>query len=126
MKRQLLASPSLGRNEGADTCKTLPKESLLALAGAAILLLGCQQDPVGKAPGGLEPSASSQQSGITMTPASAIPVLALQSGGCGARAATLMAMVPAGAAPTAGRGARTSEPPARRLEKIPIVGYTRR
>ena len=34
---------------------------LLALAGAA-MLLGCTQDPVGKAPGGLEPSASSQQS----------------------------------------------------------------
>jgi hypothetical protein len=34
---------------------------LLALAGAA-MLLGCQIDPVGKAPGGLEPSASSQQS----------------------------------------------------------------
>jgi hypothetical protein len=62
MKRQRLASPSLGRNEGADTCKT-PKKSILLLAGAAILLLGCQEDPVGKAPGGLEPSASSQQSG---------------------------------------------------------------
>jgi hypothetical protein len=34
---------------------------LLAVAGAAVLL-GCTQDPVGKAPGGLEPSASSQQS----------------------------------------------------------------
>jgi hypothetical protein len=34
---------------------------LLALAGAAVLL-GCTQDPVGKAPGGLEPSASSQRS----------------------------------------------------------------
>jgi hypothetical protein len=26
------------------------------------VLLGCTQDPVGKAPGGLEPSASSQRS----------------------------------------------------------------
>jgi hypothetical protein len=34
---------------------------LLALTGAAVLL-GCQIDPVGKAPGGLEPSPSSQQS----------------------------------------------------------------
>lgn len=34
---------------------------LLALAGAAALLLGCTQDPVGTAPGGLEPSASSQR-----------------------------------------------------------------
>ena len=34
---------------------------LLALTGAA-MLLGCTQDPVGKAPGGLEPSASSQRS----------------------------------------------------------------
>jgi hypothetical protein len=34
---------------------------LLALAGAA-MLLGCQIDPVGKAPGGLEPSPSSQRS----------------------------------------------------------------
>jgi hypothetical protein len=33
---------------------------LLALAGA--MLLGCTQDPVGTAPGGLEPSASSQRS----------------------------------------------------------------
>jgi hypothetical protein len=62
MKRQRLASPLLGRNEGADTCKS-PKNSILLLAGAAILLFGCQEDPVGKAPGGLEPSASSQQSG---------------------------------------------------------------
>jgi hypothetical protein len=36
--------------------------SLLALTGAAVVLLGCTQDPVGKAPGGLEPSPSSQQS----------------------------------------------------------------
>ena len=35
---------------------------LLALDGSRRLLLGCTQDPVGKAPGGLEPSASSQQS----------------------------------------------------------------
>ena len=34
---------------------------LLAFAGAA-MLLGCTQDPVGMAPGGLEPSASSQRS----------------------------------------------------------------
>jgi hypothetical protein len=33
-----------------------------ALAGAA-MLFGCTQDPAGKAPGGLEPSPSSQQSG---------------------------------------------------------------
>ena len=35
--------------------------ALLAFAGAA-MLLGCTQDPVGMAPGGLEPSASSQRS----------------------------------------------------------------
>jgi len=35
---------------------------LLALTGAVIMLLGCTQDPVGTAPGGLEPSASSQRS----------------------------------------------------------------
>lgn len=34
----------------------------LAWTGAAIMLLGCTQDPVGTAPGGLEPSPSSQQS----------------------------------------------------------------
>ena len=34
---------------------------LLAWTGAALMLLGCTQDPVGKAPGGLEPSPSSQQ-----------------------------------------------------------------
>jgi hypothetical protein len=34
---------------------------LLVLTGAA-MLLGCQIDPPGKAPGGLEPSPSSQQS----------------------------------------------------------------
>ena len=37
-------------------------KSLLPLAGAALLLVGCSNDPVGTAPGGLEPSASSQQS----------------------------------------------------------------
>jgi hypothetical protein len=36
--------------------------SLLPLAGAALVLIGCQQDPPGMAPGGLEPSASSQRS----------------------------------------------------------------
>jgi hypothetical protein len=36
---------------------------VLALTGAAIMVLGCTQDPGGTAPGGLEPSASSQQSG---------------------------------------------------------------
>jgi len=36
---------------------------LLAWTGVALMLLGCTQDPVGKAPGGLEPSPSSQQSG---------------------------------------------------------------
>jgi hypothetical protein len=35
---------------------------LLASTGVAIMLLACTQDPVGKAPGGLEPSPSSQQS----------------------------------------------------------------
>jgi hypothetical protein len=38
------------------------RKSLLPLAGAALMLLGCSIDPVGKAPGGLEPSPSSQQS----------------------------------------------------------------
>jgi hypothetical protein len=53
---------SLGRNEVGDPAPTLRRTSVLALAGAAVVLLGCQQDPVGTAPGGLEPSASSQQS----------------------------------------------------------------
>ena len=35
---------------------------LLAWTAVAVLLLGCTQDPVGRAPGGLEPSSSSQQS----------------------------------------------------------------
>jgi hypothetical protein len=56
MDRQVVAFP-------AYPCKTPPKKSLLALMGAAMLLLGCQTDPGGTAPGGLEPSASSQQSG---------------------------------------------------------------
>jgi len=34
---------------------------LLAWTGVALMLLGCTQDPVGEAPGGLEPSPSSQQ-----------------------------------------------------------------
>jgi hypothetical protein len=38
------------------------RKSLLPLAGAALMLVGCSNDPVGTAPGGLEPSASSQQS----------------------------------------------------------------
>ena len=53
---------SLGRNEVDHSAPTLRRMSVLALAGAAVVLLGCQQDPVGTAPGGLEPSASSQQS----------------------------------------------------------------
>jgi hypothetical protein len=36
--------------------------ALLAFVGGAVMLLGCTQDPIGTAPGGLEPSASSQQS----------------------------------------------------------------
>jgi hypothetical protein len=52
MKRQTNACPD----------RTPALRSLLAAAGAAILLLGCTHDPVGTAPGGLEPSASSQQS----------------------------------------------------------------
>jgi hypothetical protein len=42
---------------------------LLTLAGAALLLVGCSNDPVGTAPGGLEPSASSQQSDDRQGPA---------------------------------------------------------
>jgi hypothetical protein len=39
-----------------------PQTSLLLVSmGVAVLLLGCTQDPVGSAPGGLEPSPSSQQ-----------------------------------------------------------------
>jgi hypothetical protein len=53
---------SLGRNEVSDPAPTLRRASFLALAGAAIVLLGCQQDPGGTAPGGLDPSPSSQQS----------------------------------------------------------------
>ncbi len=55
-------TPSIGRNETADAAPTLRSRSLLALAGAAVVLLGCQQDPGGTAPGDIEPSASSQQS----------------------------------------------------------------
>jgi hypothetical protein len=51
---------ALGRNAVADP--TLRRMPFLALAAAAVVLLGCTQDPVGTAPGGLEPSASSQQS----------------------------------------------------------------
>jgi hypothetical protein len=54
---------SLGLDGGGSRFRMMPKKSLWALAGAVVLLLGCQEDPVGKAPGGLEPSASSQQSG---------------------------------------------------------------
>jgi hypothetical protein len=46
-----------------------PTKSLLPLAGAALLLVGCSNDPVGTAPGGLEPSASSQQSDERQGPA---------------------------------------------------------
>lgn len=53
---------SLGRNEVSDPAPTLRRASFLALAGAAVVLLGCQQDPGGTAPGGLDPSPSSQQS----------------------------------------------------------------
>jgi hypothetical protein len=45
------------------------KKFLLSLAGAALLLVGCSNDPVGTAPGGLEPSASSQQSDERQGPA---------------------------------------------------------
>jgi hypothetical protein len=38
--------------------------SVLAMAGAAMVLLGCQQDPGGTAPGGLEPSASRERSDV--------------------------------------------------------------
>jgi hypothetical protein len=57
MKWQTNACPD--RTAGADLG---PLRSLLTAAGVAILLLGCTQDPVGTAPGGLEPSASSQRS----------------------------------------------------------------
>ena len=50
------------RNKAADPAPTLRRTSLLALAGAAVVLLGCQQDPGGTAPGDIEPSAGSQQS----------------------------------------------------------------
>jgi hypothetical protein len=83
MRQQLLASPSVGRNQGADMRKTLPKKPLLALAGAAVLLLGCAEDPVGKAPGGLEPSASSQQSGDHDDAGGSDPGDGGQSGGSG-------------------------------------------
>jgi hypothetical protein len=56
------STQSLGRNEVADPASTLRRASFLALAGAAVVLLGCQQDPVGMAPGDIEPSAGSQQS----------------------------------------------------------------
>jgi hypothetical protein len=55
------ATPPLGRNLIGHAAPTLRKASLLALAGAAVVLLGCQQDRGGMAPGDLEPSASSQQ-----------------------------------------------------------------
>jgi len=55
-------TPSIGRNETADAASTLRSRSLLALAGAAVVLLGCQQGSSGTAPGDIEPSAGSQQS----------------------------------------------------------------
>jgi hypothetical protein len=48
---------------------TSMRKSLLPLAGAALMLVGCSNDPVGTAPGGLEPSASSQQSDERQGPA---------------------------------------------------------
>jgi hypothetical protein len=45
------------------------RKFLLPLAGAALMLVGCSNDPVGTAPGGLEPSASSQQSDERQGPA---------------------------------------------------------
>jgi hypothetical protein len=59
MKQHVDTSPL---DRPADFCPTRLRKSLLALAGAAVVLIGCQQDEVGKAPGGLEPSASSQRS----------------------------------------------------------------
>jgi hypothetical protein len=53
---------SFGGNQADAAAPMLPRKSALALAGAAVVLLGCQVDPGGTAPGGLEPSASSQQS----------------------------------------------------------------
>jgi hypothetical protein len=47
------------RNETADAAPTLRSRSLLALAGAAIVLLGCQQDPGGSSTGSIDPSGSS-------------------------------------------------------------------
>jgi hypothetical protein len=38
-----------------------PTNVLLTWAGAALVLLGCTQDPVGTAPGGLEPSPNQQR-----------------------------------------------------------------
>jgi hypothetical protein len=59
MKRHVDTSPL---DRPADFCPTRLRKSLLVLAGAAVVLIGCTQDEVGKAPGGLEPSASSQRS----------------------------------------------------------------
>jgi hypothetical protein len=57
------------------------KKLLLPLAGAALMLVGCSNDPVGTAPGGLEPSASSQQSDERQGPARSDS--GSQSGGAG-------------------------------------------
>ena len=64
MQRQGNVCP-LDRGRGAREAalaRSRLSRSLLALTGAAVVLLGCTLDPVGKAPGGLEPSASSQRS----------------------------------------------------------------
>jgi hypothetical protein len=64
MKRQGNVCP-LDRGRGAREtalARSRLSRSLLAVTGAAVVLLGCTQDPVDKAPGGLEPSPSSQQS----------------------------------------------------------------
>jgi hypothetical protein len=59
--RRLDPSGPIAGEAGADPGRNRPKTALLALAGAAVLLLGCQ-DGSDTAPGGLEPSPSSQRS----------------------------------------------------------------
>jgi hypothetical protein len=53
---------SFGRNEVGDRASTLRKSSFLALAGVAVLLLGCQQDRAGTGSEGIDPSGSSHRS----------------------------------------------------------------
>jgi hypothetical protein len=53
---------SPGRNGVDDPAPTLRRKSFLALAGAAVVLLGCQQGSGGTGSEGIDPSGSSHRS----------------------------------------------------------------